>query len=96
MSSKSRISTTTYGHDNKINSVTNASSDGDSPHGEFVAGMTAGEIGKGHSMGHADYLSRTKSMEIYTGKSLGNGTTKGDSGLGEIKEFIGIMKTFLG
>ena len=96
MASRCRVETTSRGYRNDINTVTNARSDGDSPHAEFVAGMTAGEIGKGHAMGHADYLGRIKTMEIYTGKSARNGAGNGDSGLGDIKNLIGVVKTFLG
>jgi len=96
MASKCRVETTSRGYKNEVNSVTNARSDGDSPHAEFVAGMTAGEIGKGHAMGHADYLSRTRNMEIYTGKSTENGSENGDSGLGDIKDLLGVVKAFLG
>jgi hypothetical protein len=96
MTSRSRVETTSKAYNSSINSVTDASSCGDSPHAEFVAGMTAGEIGKGHAAGHADYLGRVKSMEIYTGKAPASGSVKGDSGLGDVKDVLGIIKTFLG
>lgn len=96
MTSRSRIETTSKAYNNSINSVTNARSSGDSPHAEFVAGMTAGEIGKGHASGHADYLGRVKAMEIYTGKGSVSGSGNENSGLGDIKDVIGIVKTFMG
>jgi hypothetical protein len=94
MGSRSRVETTSYGYDGKIKSITNSSSSGDTPLGEVVAGATAGEIGKGHAAGHADYLARTKSAEIYMGKGMSGGS--GDSsGLGEIKSVLGIIKGLL-
>ena len=96
MASNCRVETTSYGYANSINSVTDASSDGDSPHAEFIGGMTAGEIGKGHAMGHADYLARTRSMEIYFGGSSGSVSGNGGSALGDIKDMLGAVKTILG
>jgi hypothetical protein len=96
MASNCRVETTSYGYRNSINSVTNANSNGDSPHAEFIGGVTAGEIGKGHAMGHANYLARIKTMEIYTGESSGNANGNGDMGLSDIKDVLGVVKTFLG
>ena len=96
MTSRCRVETTSKAYIDSINSVTNSKSSGDSPHAEFVAGMTAGEIGKGHASGHADYLGRVKVMEIYTGKGAINSSANCDSSLGEIKEVLGVVKTFLG
>ena len=95
MASKCRVETTSHGYRNSINSVSDARSDGDSPHAEYIAGMTAGEIGKGHATGHADYLARIRVAEIYTGKSGGNGSGNGDSGLGDIKDMLGLVKALL-
>ncbi len=96
MASRSRVETTSRGYRDSINSVTNSRSDGDTPHAEFIAGMTAGEIGKGHSMGHADYLARTRAMEIYTGSSVRNGEGSSRPDLGGVADMIGLVKSFLG
>ena len=102
MSSRCRVKTTSHGYGNSINSLTDASMEGDSPHSEYISGMAAGEIGKGHSMGHADYLARVKAMEIYTGRSApgggagAKGSGGGDPGLGDIKEMLGLIKGLLG
>lgn len=96
MASRSRVETTSRGYRNSINSVTNANSDGDSPHAEFIAGMTAGEIGKGHAMGHADYLAKTKAMEIYTGSSVKGGEGSSGPDIGGVKDMIGLIKNLLG
>jgi len=98
MTSNSRIETTSRGYGNSIHSLTDATSGGDTPHAEYIAGMTAGEIGKGHSMAHADYLSRTKMMEVYTGRSDESppeNSSQG-SGLGGLKDLIGVMKSLSG
>ena len=72
MSSHCRVETTSKGYQSGMNSVTDVTSGGDSPHAEFIAGMTAGEVAKGHSSAHADYLARTRNMETYLG-STGRG-----------------------
>lgn len=95
MANKCRVETTSYGSGDRINSLTDASSDGDTPHSEFVGGMTAGEIGKGHAMGHADYLAKVKSMEIYTGTKY-SGSSSGNSGMSGIKDALSIVKNFIG
>ena len=97
MASKCRVETNTRGYGNEINSVTDASMEGDSPHSEFIAGVTAAGIARGHSEGHANYLASVKVAEIYTGKSAGGGSSKGDSGgMGDIKDMMGFLKGILG
>lgn len=93
VSSRSRIKTTTYGYGNKISSETDAFSSGSSPHGEYVAGMTAGEIGKGHSQGHSDYLKGVASVKTYFGSSASDSGS--NSGLSDLKNMIGIVKGLL-
>jgi len=95
------VETTSNGYRSGINSVTDVTSGGDSPHAEFIAGMTAGEVAKGHSSAHANYLASTRNMEVYLGVSSppgggGGGSSGGGGGMGEIKDVIGAIKGMFG
>ncbi len=100
MSSHCRVETTSKGYQSGMNSVTDVTSGGDSPHAEFIAGMTAGEVAKGHSSAHADYLARTRNMETYLGSTGqgggGGGGSDGGGGMGDIKEMFGAIKGMFG
>ena len=89
MASICRVKTVSKGYGSSIESDTSSSSNGDSPHEQFIAGMTAGTIGKGHADAHSNYLSSVKNMETYVGKG---GSDGGDSsGFEEIKDFLKII-----
>jgi len=91
MTSWSRVETNSHADGRDINSITEAETGGDSPHAEYIAGMTAGEIGKGHARAHGSYLSSMASIEAYTQRSGPRGDGGGDP-FGALNNVLNLFK----
>lgn len=72
MTSKTKVVTETYlprkGDNSRIRTSTSTYAWGNTPHTEQVAGNTAGMIGQGNAMAHADYMKGIANMDIYKKK----------------------------
>jgi len=97
MTSRSRVETRSSSGGGEIRSLSDAESTGDTPHAEYIAGLTAGAIGKGHASAHADYLGKVAEIEAHYGRSHASpGSGGGGSPLGELNSLISIMKSLGG
>ena len=69
MTSKTNVITETYlpqsGNRKRIITKTSSFAQGDSPHGEEVAGHTAGMIGQGNAMAHGRYMADLNNVVVY-------------------------------